>query len=126
VREDQTVADENPAPGAAAGTPEEAQRGLTVPEEATNLLRAAPEPDPNAPGLSPAEEAELLKLQGKAARAAAGKGAVQMRISSEHSELHYGMIMLTKEWTTVPAPLVGPLTTAAAIAEVGIEQKEEG
>jgi hypothetical protein len=78
-------------------------------------------------GLTAEEEATLASLQEKVARAAAGEGAVELRITPEsgHSSMHYGGITLTQDgWTAVPASRAGDLATAADNAGVTITQKE--
>lgn len=117
------MAEDQGAQGTAASQPEEAEPGLTVPTEAPNLLRPTP---PTLSGvLDPDEEATLAALQAKAATAAARGNSVQMRITSDHSRMDYGLVTLTNDdWTTIPANMAGPLATAAADAGVTIEQKE--
>jgi len=84
----------------------------------------APAPGPGA-GLTAAEEAQLAKLQAKAASAVASGAKVHMRITSEHSSMTFGGFTLTPDFRPVPPHLAGPMTTAADDAGVTIEQKED-
>jgi hypothetical protein len=83
---------------------------------------ASAKPDPG-PGLTRAEEDQLAALQRKAATAAAGK-MVEVRIDLPHSEMHYGGVKVTNEFSPVLESMVGPLATAAADAGVKLIQKE--
>jgi len=82
--------------------------------------QAAPAPDQP---LNAQEQAYLGKLLARQAAAAAGAGAVQMKVEGDHESLSYGGVTVGTEFTTVPAALVAPLLEAAADAGVTITQE---
>jgi hypothetical protein len=84
-----------------------------------NLPSVQAEPD----GLTADEERQLGQLLARQT-AAAGAGSVAMKVEEPHSELHFGGVTLSREWSNVPAHIAGALAEAAERAGVKLSQQE--
>lgn len=106
-----------------AGLPERRQ-----PAKAENILeqdQGASGKQDGPDGLSAEEETRLAELIDKRDRARAGADAVRLKVEPPHSELHHAGVVLTREYTSVPARLAALLQNAAASAGVELTEESE-
>ena len=135
------MADDAKTPPAGGGsqsrgaTPGQDPGQTTQPVESANLLVPSERPplevqqqrQDDDGDFTAGDEAELVRLQAKAQRAAAGPGGtVEVKVEGPHSEMRYGGTVVGSDWTEVPETAVAGLETAAAGAGVKLTRKEEG
>jgi hypothetical protein len=121
--------------------------GKKQPEETPDAMANTPGPvasrNPNAPapsdpvaaqaedleqasssGLTSKEERELGRLLRKRDAASAAGAGARFKVKGAHSELHFGGLVIGRDFTYVPENMIGPVATAAADAGVELTQEE--